>query len=100
MLNDQPCFALRRDPARISYTVDAAIERFLDDLRIRHDAILSVLPDLTSRIYLAYRDDERSCDEIAALLGLSVSDVAQRLADAIFALIGLSGVVAGRRRAG
>lgn len=100
LLTDRPCFALRRDPARTSHALAAAIERFLDDLRVRHDAVLSVLPDLTSRIYLACRDDERSSEAIASLLGLSADEVERRLDDAIFALAGVCGVVAVRRRAG
>lgn len=95
LLNDRPCFALRRDSGRTSHALAAAIERFLDDLRVRHDAILSALPDLTSRIYLGHRDDGQSYDTIAASLGLSTADVESRLSDAIFALAGLSGVAAG-----
>lgn len=99
LLNDRPCFALRRDPARTSHALAAAIERFLDDLRIRHDAILSVLPDLTARIYLACRDDEQSSEAIASLLRLSVADVERRLDDTTFTLAGLTSVVADHRRA-
>lgn len=86
MLSDRPNFALRRDAARTSHSLAAEIEQFLDDLRIRHDAVLSVLPDLTSRIYLAHRDDELSYETIAIGLALSVAEVERRIADALFAL--------------
>lgn len=98
MLNDRPNFALRRDATRTSYALVAEIERFIDDLRIRHDAVLSVLPDLTARIYLAHRDEQLSYAAITKRFELSVVEVERRIADALFALTGIGLVTTGISR--
>ncbi len=98
MLNDRPNYALRRDAARTSHALAAEIERVLDNLRIRHDAVLSVLPDLTARIYLAHRDEELSYAVIASRFALPVAEIERRIADVLFALNGIGIITTGINR--
>ncbi len=67
-----------------------AIARFLNDLRVRHDVVLSVLPDLAARIYLINRDEDQLCDTMARRFTLPVADAQSRIADALFGLTGLT----------
>ncbi len=98
MLNDRPNYALRRDATRTSHALAAEIERLLDDLRTRHDAVLSALPDLTACIYLAHRDEELSYAVIATRFALPVAEIERRIADALFALSGIGIITTGINR--